>query len=231
MQSHSAKDLAGRFIVFDGPDASGKTTQLDMLAHYLESVGQGVITAQDPGGTDVGNAVRNILLSCGKNRIDPRTELLLYTAARLQLWLEKISPSLEAGHCVICDRWVYSTCAYQGIAGQLGVDAVYRLTESMDLPWPDKAVILNVEPAVTLARLSKKREQHELLARTIGSNEKNQHLLPFGPDRMESKPLAFHQAVRAGYLAIAKRRAEVTIVDASGTIEQIQQAIRQALGM
>ena len=231
MKDVSAKDLAGRFIAIDGPDASGKSTQLAMLADYLESVGQGVITARDPGGTNVGDAVRNILLSCGKNRIDPRTELLLYTAARMQLWLEQISPSLEAGHCVICDRWVYSTCAYQGSAGQLGVDAVYRLTESMELPWADKAVILHVEPELTLERLSKKRELHDHLVRKKGSNDRNQHFLPFGPDRMESKPLSFHRAVRDGYLALAKLRPEVTIVDASGSVQQTQAAIRHALGL
>ena len=207
MQDASSKNLAGRFIVIDGPDGSGKTTHIAMLADHLSSIGLSVITVRDPGGTDIGEAIRQILLSPAHKDMTARIELLLYTAARLQLWLEKISPSLQAGSCVLSDRWIYSTCAYQGSAGQIGLDTVCQLSDAVGLPWADRAVILDIDAQAGLARLSGK------------------------PDRMESKPLAFHQAVRDGYLALAEIRPEVSIVDATDPVERTQQAIRRALGV
>ncbi|NIA06939.1 MAG: dTMP kinase [Actinobacteria bacterium] len=207
MKDITAKEFAGRFIVIDGPDGSGKTTQLSLLAEYLGSLGLSVVTVRDPGGTDIGEAIRQILLSPAHQAMTARTELLLYTAARLQLWLERIAPTLKAGSCVLSDRWIYSTCAYQGSAGELGTETVCRLTDAMGLNWADHAVILDIDPRIGLTRLSEK------------------------PDRMESKPLSFHQAVHRGYLALADLRPEVAVVDASGTVEQTQQAIRRVLGV
>ena len=123
----------------------------------------------------------------------------------MQLWIERISPALQAGSCVLCDRWIYSTCAYQGSAGRIGTETVCQLTDAVGLHWAHQAVILDIDAQVGLARLSDE------------------------PDRIESKPLAFHLGVRDGYLALANLRPEVTIVSAAGTVEQIQQAIRRAL--
>ena len=204
---NSQESRAGRFIVIDGPDGAGKSTHLAKLAECLSSTGKTIVCVRDPGGTEIGEAIRQILLSPAHDKMAAQTELLLYTAARLQLWLERISPALQASSWVLCDRWIYSTCAYQGAAGQIGLDAVFQLSEAMGLGWADQAIILDVDAQAGLDRLGK------------------------APDRMESKPLAFHQAVREGYLALAKLRPEVTIVDAAGTIEQTQQAIRQALGV
>ena len=207
MESQLPKELAGRFIVIDGPDGSGKTTHLAMLAEHLCSAGLSVVTVRDPGGTKVGEAIRQILLSPAHDEITARTELLLYTAARMQLWQERITPALQAGSCVLCDRWIYSTCAYQGSAGELGLETVCQLTDAVGLPWADRAVVLDIDAQAGLARLSDE------------------------PDRMESKPLSFHQAVRQGYLALAKLRPEVTIVDAAGDIQHTQAAIRSALAV
>ena len=207
MKDASSKSLAGRFIVIDGSDGSGKTTQVGMLAEHLSSTGQSVVTVRDPGGTDIGEAIRQILLSPAHEKMSARTELLLYTAARMQLWRERICPALQAGSCVLSDRWIYSTCAYQGSAGRIGTETVCQLTEAVGLHWADRAVILDIDAQAGLARLSGK------------------------PDRMESKPLDFHQAVRQGYLALAEVRLEVTVIDAAGSIENIQQAIRCALGV
>ena len=139
--------------------------------------------------------------------MDPRSELLLYTAARLQLWHEKIAPALRSGSWVISDRWIYSTCAYQGAAGNLGRQTVYDLTDAMDLPWPTKAIILDLDPAVGLARISAT------------------------PDRIEAKSLTFHQAVRQGYLTVAQLRPEVTVIDGAAQPQEIQLTIRRALGI
>lgn len=196
-----------KFIVIDGPDGAGKSTQASMLAEHLRARSQNVLTVRDPGGTEIGEAIRKILLSPAHDKMSPRTELLLYTAARMQLWLQKIAPALQSGSWVISDRWVYSTCAYQGAAGSLGLQAVYELTNSMGLPWPAKAIILDIDPAVGLARILT------------------------GPDRIEAKSLTFHQAVRDGYLTVARTRPEVTVIDAAEQIEQTQSAICLALGI
>ncbi len=193
--------------MIDGPDGAGKSTQVDMLAEHLCSVGESVITVRDPGSTEIGEAVRQILLSPAHDKMTIGTELLLYTAARVQLYSEKIAPALRAGSWVISDRWIYSSCTYQGMAGDMGSDLVEEVNQTVGLKWADKAIILDVDAAVGLARLSGE------------------------PDRMESKPLAFHKAVREGYLALAKVRPEVSVVDASGDIEQTQRAIRQVLGV
>ena len=206
-QQQAPATRSARFIAIDGPDGAGKSTQVALLAEYLQSKDQVVITVRDPGGTEIGEAIRHILLSPAHDTMDPRTELLLYTAARLQLWLQKISPALEAGQWVISDRWIYSTCAYQGAAGKLGIQTVYELTQAVGLPWADRAIILDLEPRVGLSRVSAE------------------------PDRMESKPLDFHQAVHSGYLALAQTRPEVALLNGSGQTDQIQQAIRQALGI
>ena len=207
MKNNSTKELAGRFIVIDGPDGSGKTTHLRLLAEHLGSGGLDVVTVRDPGGTDIGEAIRQILLSPAHQQMTAHTELLLYTAARLQLWHERIAPALQSGSCVLSDRWIYSTCAYQGSAGQVGVEAVCQFSDAVSLHWADRAVILDIDAQAGLARLSGE------------------------PDRIESKPLAFHRAVRDGYLALAGLRPEVTIVDASGPVQQTQAAIRRALGV
>jgi dTMP kinase len=207
MKNHIAEQLAGKFIVIDGPDGSGKTTHLALLAEHLSSTSQSVVTVRDPGGTDIGEAIRRILLSPAHEKMSARTELLLYTAARMQLWIERISPALQAGSCVLCDRWIYSTCAYQGSAGRIGTETVCQLTDAVGLHWAHQAVILDIDAQVGLARLSGE------------------------PDRIESKSLAFHQAVRQGYLALADLRPEVTIVNAAGTVDQTQQTIRRVLGV
>ena len=207
MKDVSAKDLAGRFIVIVGPNGAGKTTHIRVLAEHLSSLGLSVVTVRDPGGTQIGEAIRQILLSPAHKTMTARTELLLYTAARLQLFLERISPALQAGSCVLSDRWIYSTCAYQGSAGELGLETVCQLTDAVGLNWADRAVILDIDAQAGLGRLSGE------------------------PDRIESKSLAFHRCVRDGYLALAEIRPEVTFVDASGSVQQTQAAIRRALGL
>ena len=203
----SSKSQASRFIVIDGPDGAGKSTHLAKLAECFSSAGKSTVCVRDPGGTEIGEAIRQILLSPAHDKMAAQTELLLYTAARLQLWMERIAPALQGGSWVLCDRWIYSTCAYQGAAGQIGLEVVFQLSEAMGLPWAEQAIILDVDAQLGLDRLGQE------------------------PDRMESKPLTFHQTVREGYLALAKLRPEVTIVDAAGTIEQTQQAIRRALAV
>ncbi len=201
--------LAGRFLVLDGPDGCGKSTQAGLLAEALGKIGAEVARFRDPGATAIGEKIRQILLNPEHAAMDVRSELLLYMAARAQLWAECIGPGLADGKCVILDRWLSSTCAYQGFAGGFGVANVIRLAEGcLERVWPDLTIILDVG-----LDISSKRMGDEL-------------------DRMEQKGQEYHQKVRDGFLELAEQREDFTVVDGSGDIEavhkEVLEIIRQA---
>jgi dTMP kinase len=190
------KNFSGKFIVLDGPDGCGKTTQCKLLAQSLQEQDVMVEIYRDPGDTAIGEKIRQILLNPEHQAMSTRTELLLYMAARVQLWQEKIAPALQGGKCVILDRWLSSTCAYQGYAGEMGIENVIKIAEScLEKPWPDLTVILDVDLKTASRRLN-----HDL-------------------DRMEQKGHSYHQKVRQGFLELAKGRENFTVVDSSGDIE------------
>jgi dTMP kinase len=190
------KKFSGKFIVLDGPDGCGKTTQCKLLAQSLQQQGVAVEIYRDPGDTAIGEKIRQVLLNPEHRAMSTRTELLLYMAARVQLWQEKIAPALKAGKCVILDRWLSSTCAYQGYAGDMGIENVIKIAEGcLEKPWPDLTVILDLDLKTASTRL-------------------NRDL-----DRMEQKGDGYHQKVRQGFLELAKGRENFAVVDSSGDIE------------
>ncbi len=196
--------LRGKFIVLDGPDGCGKTTQAKLLAQWLSEQGVPTETFRDPGDTAIGEKIRQILLNPEHITMSTATEVLLYMAARAQLWGEKIAPALTKKKCVILDRWLSSTCAYQGYAGGFGINQVIKLaTDSLKMPWPDLTVILDVDLETSANRLSDQ------------------------PDRMEAKPRQYHQKVREGFLELAHRQKNILVVDAAGDIETVQKKILQ----
>jgi dTMP kinase len=196
------ENLSGNFIVLDGPDGCGKTTQVNLLAGSLSRQGVPVESYRDPGDTAIGEKIRRILLSPEHKAMSTRTELLLYMAARAQLWHEKIAPALETGKCVILDRWLSSTCAYQGWAGGFGIDNVVRIAaDSLERPWPDLTVILNVDPETASGRLNRQL------------------------DRMEQKGSSYHQKVRDGFLELAGRQKNFIVIDATGDIETVHKKV------
>ena len=139
---HLKDRLQGKFIVLDGPDGCGKSTQAGLLVKWLEGRGVSTSRFRDPGDTSIGEKIREILLNPEHLAMDTRTELLLYMAARAQLWAEKIAPALQANRCVVLDRWLSSTCAYQGFAGGFGTDKVIRIaTDCLERVWPDLTII------------------------------------------------------------------------------------------
>ncbi|MHC4560718.1 MAG: dTMP kinase, partial [Planctomycetota bacterium] len=171
------KKLTGKFIVLDGPDGCGKTTQTLMLYDWLKGQGAEVATFRDPGGTAVGEKIREILLNPEHVAMNVRTELLLYMASRAQLWQEKISPALSSGKCVVLDRWLSSTCAYQGFAGDFGVADVIKIAEaSLERVWPDLTIVLDVDVETAADRMNR------------------------ALDRMEQKGAEYHKKVREGFL-------------------------------
>ena len=194
--------LAGRFIVIDGPDGCGKTTQVKLLANWLKTNNVKVLTFRDPGDTLIGEKIRKILLNPAHTAMDARTELLLYMAARAQLWQEKIAPVLKKGFCVILDRWISSSCAYQGYAGGFGIDNVIKVSKNcLERVWPDLIVILDVDTKTASARLKKNL------------------------DRMEQKGGAYHDKVRQGFLKLAKKHKGFKVINADKNIEPIHNEI------
>jgi dTMP kinase len=188
------KNLKKRlFIVFEGPEGAGKTTQAKLLYRYLKNKGYDVVLTREPGGTKLAEAVRKIILS-PKMKIYPMTELLLYEAARAQHIEEVIKPNLQKNKIVISDRFADASVVYQGYARGLGVEFVEKL---------NKLVVCNVVPDITfLLDISPK----EGLQR-IKFNRKTSF------DRLEKESLKFHIKIREGYLNIAKKRKNFYIIN------------------
>ena len=161
---NTTNNFAGKFIVLDGPDGCGKSTQAKMLAEYISDTGVEVQMFRDPGTTAIGEKIRRILLNPDHVAMSTRTELLLYMAARAQLWAECIAPALEAGRCVILDRWLSSTCAYQGFAGGFGSDNVIALAGScLERLWPDVTIILDIDLETAAPRLNAELDCADLI--------------------------------------------------------------------
>ncbi|NTU71596.1 MAG: dTMP kinase [Coriobacteriia bacterium] len=198
----------GVLITFEGGEGCGKSTQLTALAHRLEAAGLRVRSLREPGGTTVGEAVRAILLDPANTGLDDVAELLLYEAARAQIVAEVIEPALEAGEVVLCDRFYDSTTAYQGHARGIDLAQVASLNRAATGGLvPDRTVLLDIEPALGIAR-----------ATTDAT------------DRLEAEDLAFHERVRAGFLAIAREEpARVRVVDAAGEIDSVAVRVAAAL--
>lgn len=195
----------GKFIVLDGPDGCGKSTQTKLLAQWLQRQGVATKTFRDPGDTAIGEKIRQILLNPEHLTMSTTTEVLLYMAARVQLWQEKIAPALEQKKCVVLDRWLSSTCAYQGYAGGFGINQVKKLAaDSLGIPWPDLTIIVDVDLDTATNRLSDQ------------------------PDRMEAKPREYHRKVREGFLKLSGQK-KLVVVGGAGSIETVQERIKQII--
>ncbi len=198
----------GVFVTFEGPEGSGKSTQIASLARDLSAGGLAVRVLREPGGTEIGEAIRAILLDPENSGLDARAELLLYEAARAQLVAEVIGPALDAGEVVLCDRFFDSSVAYQGFGRGLPTGEIDQLnTAATGGLRPDRTLVLDIDPALGIGRATSQ-----------------------GADRLESEDLAFHERVRSGFLAIALEHPErVRVVDASGGVDEVASAVRAAL--
>ncbi len=195
------------FITFEGPEGSGKSTQIGQLAAFLRAQGYDVVQTREPGGTPIGDQIRACLHDVANTAMQPETEMLLYAASRAQLVREVIQPALTAGKIVVCDRYVDSTLAYQGFGRDLNqsdlADLVRIATGGL---MPDLTLLLDVDVAAGLAR------------RSDGGEEMN---------RLDLESLAFHERVRAGYhTLVAADPARWEVVDASRPIPAIQQTLQ-----
>lgn len=193
----------GYFITSEGPEGAGKTTVMNLLGKRLIEEGYDVVMTREPGGIMISEKIRNIILNNEHTMMESRTEALLYAAARRQHLVEKVLPALEAGKIVICDRFIDSSLAYQGYARGIGVEEIWAINKfAIGDTMPQKTVLFDVDPAVGLSRINAHKNR-----------EKN---------RLDVENLAFHQKVRAGYLALVKNYPErIKVIDASQSVERV----------
>jgi dTMP kinase len=203
----------GIFISLEGGEGSGKSTQSNLIKKYLIKKGYQVITTVEPGGTEIGNQIRAILLSPANKIMTPLTELFLYLASRAQVVQEVILPALTQGKAVICDRYIDSSVAYQGKGRNLGMQVVEQFnaiaTNGLE---PDLTIFFDIDPILGLSRKSKS---------TRGKM-----------DRLEKERLAFHRRVRQGYIILAKKypqRIKIISVKANLSPTEIFQQIQKEI--
>ena len=192
----------GVFITFEGNDGSGKTTVCKAVQEELIKMGYDCIYTREPGGSKIAESIRNILLDVNNTEMDDRTEALLYAASRRQHFVEKVLPALNEGKIVLCDRFVDSSLAYQGIARNIGFDAVLSINEfAIEGHYPDLTVYLDLDAETGIKRIE------------------NRTFL----DRLDQESIDFHVAVVKGYQTVLERFKErIQIVDASQAIPKVQ---------
>ncbi len=202
MLSMSSPDQAnGILISFEGSEGSGKSTQIARLAQRLQDMGREVISTREPGGTEIGEQIRNIIVHNSKgDEMCAETELLLFAAARAQLVRQTIVPALLAGTTVLSDRFLDSTTVYQGIARNLALGPVNQINRfAVGDVMPDLTIVIDVPTDVSLARIRQRASDL--------------------PDRMERENIDFYEKVRVGYLVLAKNMPErIVVID--GTLKQ-----------
>ncbi len=210
--------LAGKFVVFDGLDGCGKTTQMDRLEKKLRVLEVPVIRVREPGSTPVGEHIRELLLTSRGEGLHIRSEMLLYMASRAQLVYEEIKPALNKGITVLADRYTSSTLAYQGTAGGIPQQDILDVARAAtDNLWPDLTIILDVPLDIALKR--------------IGSAKKGTALQPgLFQDRIEKRVGEFHEKVRTGFLEQARTFSQrYRVISAKGSREEIAENLEKVL--
>ncbi|KYD05548.1 dTMP kinase [Bacillus atrophaeus] len=207
--------MSGLFITFEGPEGAGKTTVLQEIKKSLAARGLQVTATREPGGIDIAEQIREVILNEKNTLMDAKTEALLYAAARRQHLVEKVKPALEQGHIVLCDRFIDSSLAYQGYARGLGIDEVLSINEfAIGDMMPNLTIYFSIKPEEGLSRIH-----------ANGLREKN---------RLDLEELSFHTRVREGYHELMKRFPKrFRTIDASQSkervIQDVQLVINEAL--
>ncbi|WP_025028182.1 dTMP kinase [Caldalkalibacillus mannanilyticus] len=204
--------MNGLFITFEGPDGSGKSTQLQRLVEFLQERNIDFIKTREPGGTTISDLIRQIILDPEHTKMASKTEILLYAASRAQHVEEVIKPALQLGKVVVCDRFVDASIAYQGYGLGFGEEMIQEINRfATGGLTPDRTFLIDVSPEIGRERMKARNAQ-----------EFNQSL-----DRIEQKELDYHQRVRQGFLALAKSEARIKLVNGAESIEMIQELIRE----
>lgn len=194
--------MQGLFITFEGPDGCGKTTQMKLLAEYLEKKGEEVVLTREPGGKGLGEKVREILLNYD-GEVSDRCESFLFLADRAQNIDIIVNPAVKAGKIVLCDRHIDSTVAYQGYGRGLDIERINMLNSlATNGKKPDLTFVFDVDVETSMKRVGKEK------------------------DRMESAGIDFHNRVRQGYLELAKQEPQrIKVIDATKSIEEIHDEV------
>ena len=230
MNTSNLKDkLAGRFIVLDGPDGCGKTVQLELLAEYLRNEQVSVVQTNDPGGTKIGDQISRLLKYDARGSMDVRTELMLFMASRAQLVGEVVKPALEAGKTVLCDRFISSTCAYQG-SGGYPVEKIIELGRfAVGDVWPDITIVIDIPVEEGRERTGHKRYQKT----KVNHKDADQAYLfdNVVVDRFDSRPLEYHRKVRKAFLSLGEYYPGIVrVVDGSEVdIDTVHNRVRRIL--
>lgn len=194
------------FITLEGPEGSGKTTAVNSAVAELEKLGYQIVRTREPGGTDIAEQIRNVILDKANTAMDSRTEALLYAASRRQHLVEKVWPAVKEGKIVICDRYLDSSLAYQGGARGLGIDNVLNINMfATEGTFPDLTLLFDIEPEIGLARIAANADREV--------------------NRLDLEKLDFHRKVRNTFLDLAKRYPDrFVIIDASKSQEEVAKA-------
>ena len=198
--------MKGKFIVLEGPDRCGKSTQAKRLVEHLEAQGKEVLLTREPGGTPTAEKIRNVVLD-PKLDVRPMAELLLYEASRAQHTQEKILPALEEGKIVICERYTMSTCAYQGYGRGIDLDQIHTLNQ---------IATLGLTPDVTLVFLMSDKY----------FVERGEYLFS---DRLEQEDISFRQKMRQGYLELINQTPRAYLINADHSVEEVQAQVLEHL--
>lgn len=198
----------GIFITIEGGEGTGKTTQLKLIEDYLMKAKMEYILTREPGGIDISEQIRKIILDRENTAMDGRTEALLYAASRRQHLIERVIPALRDDKIVICDRFIDSSLAYQGFARGLGIEEVLKINEfAIEGYMPNLTIYLDIEPRIGLDRINKDREREI--------------------NRLDLEKNSFHEKVREGYHILVERYPErIKVVDANQTIERVFEDIK-----
>lgn len=199
----------GLFITFEGPDGSGKTTVSSYVVQQLEALGYTIVHTREPGGVDIAEQIRHVILDPKNVKMDVKTEVLLYAASRRQHLIEKILPALEEGKIVLCDRFVDSSLAYQGVGRGVGFEEVYTVNRfAIDDHMPDLTIYLDLNAQTGLDRIA----QRKFL------------------DRLDQEKVSFHEKVVEGYQEVLRRfKDRIVVIDANQAIESVQKEAFEAV--
>ncbi len=203
--------MSGVFITFEGGEGSGKTTIANMIKETLSLEGYHVVLTREPGGVDIAEKIRDVIVDVKNTNMDKKTEALLYAASRRQHLVEKVIPALEQGYIVICDRYVDSSLVYQGIARGIGIDEVYEMNLfATDNKLPDRTIFFDVKPEVGLKRVHSDNQREV--------------------NRLDLEKMEFHQKVYEGYLTICdKYKDRIVKVDAHLSVDEVYKQVLERI--
>ena len=201
----------GKFIVFEGGDGSGKSTILEMIYDYLVKSGVKCIKTREPGGIQISENIREIILDTKNIEMDRKTEALLYAAARRQHLVERVIPELNNGTIVLCDRFIYSSLAYQGYARGIDVEEIFQINKfAVGEYMPDLNILFDVSPEVGIARINKNKDREV--------------------NRLDLEKVDFHKRVREGYYKLVEEnKDDFAVINAEKSIDEVFNEVKDLI--